>query len=51
MADAAGDEADEHLSGPWLLQVEFLDDQRLAEFLEDGGADLHGPGWYGLRNF
>jgi hypothetical protein len=51
MADAAGDEPDEHLARLRLLQVELLDDERLAEFLEDGGADLHGRGWYGLRNF
>ena len=42
VADAAGDEAHEHLAGLRLLEVELLDDERLAEFLEDGGADLHG---------
>ena len=51
VADAAGDEAHEHLAGLRLREVDLLDDQRLAEFLEDCGADLHGPGWYGLRNF
>jgi hypothetical protein len=43
VADAAGDEADEHLAGLRLLQVDVLDDEWLAEFLENGGADLHGP--------
>ena len=41
VADAAGDEADEHLAGLRLGEVELLDDEGLAELLEDGGTDLH----------
>ena len=41
MADAAGDEPDEHLARLGLGQVDLLHDERLPEVLEDGGADLH----------
>ena len=41
MADAAGDEPDEHLLLLRLVQIELLDDERLPELLEHGGADLH----------
>ena len=42
MADAAGGEPDEHLAGLRLGEVDLLDDERAAELLEHGGADLHG---------
>ena len=42
MADAAGDEADQHLAGPRLGELDLLDDERLAELLEHRGAHLHG---------
>ncbi len=41
VADAAGDEPDEHLARPGLGELDVLDDERLAELLEHGGADLH----------
>ena len=41
VADAAGDEAHEHLAGLRFGELELLDDEGLAEFLEDGGTDLH----------
>ena len=34
-------EAHEHLAGLGLGEVDLLDHERLAELLEDGGADLH----------
>ena len=42
MADAAGLEAHEHLPRLRLRQLDLLDDEWLAEFLEYCGADLHG---------
>src|SRR5207244_410952 len=42
VADAAGDQADEHLTGFRLGEIELLDLERLAEPLEHRGADLHG---------
>ena len=42
MADAAGDEADEHLAGSRLGQLDLLDDERPAELLENRSADFHG---------
>ena len=41
MADAAGDEAHEHLARLRLGQVDLLHLERLAELLEHRGADLH----------
>jgi hypothetical protein len=41
VADPAGDQAHEHLTRARLGQVDGVDDQRLPELLEDGGADLH----------
>src|SRR5213078_1869065 len=41
VADAARDEADEHLPCLWLGKIELLDLERLAEPLEHGGANLH----------
>ena len=41
VADAAGRQADEHLARLRLREVDLLDDERLPELLEDGGADLH----------
>jgi len=41
VTDPAGDEADEHLLSPWPVQLHVLDDERLAEILKNGGADLH----------
>ena len=40
VADAAGDEADEHLAGLGARELDVLDDERLAELLEHRGADL-----------
>jgi hypothetical protein len=42
VADTARRESDECLALPRLREVELLDDERLTELLEDGGADLHG---------
>ena len=42
VAHAARDEADEHLTGFRLGEIELLDLERLAEPLEHRGADLHG---------
>ena len=44
MADAAGHEPDERLAGARVGEVDLGHVQRLAELLEDGGADLHGAG-------
>ena len=41
VADAAGDEADEHLARARLGELDLLHDERLAELLEYRGADLH----------
>ena len=41
VADAAGGEPDEHLAGLRLREVDLLDDERLPELLEHGGADPH----------
>ena len=41
MADAAGAEAHQHLAGLRPLELDVLDDERLGELLENGGADLH----------
>ena len=41
VADAAGDEADEHLAGLRLGQIDLLHLERRAELLQHGGADLH----------
>ena len=43
VADAAGHEADEHLARARLGELDLLHDERRAELLEDGGADLHEP--------
>jgi hypothetical protein len=42
VADAAGDEPDEHLPRLGLGKVDLLDRQGTAELLEHGGADPHG---------
>ena len=41
MADAAGDEADQHLAGARLGQLDLLHGERLAELLEHRGPHLH----------
>jgi hypothetical protein len=41
VADAAGVEADQHLAGPRLGQLDLLHRQRLAELLQNRGAHLH----------
>ena len=41
MADTAGHEANEHLARARLGQLDLLHDERRAELLQDGGADLH----------
>ena len=41
VADAAGDEPDQHLAGPRLGELDLLDGERLAELLEHRGAHLH----------
>ena len=41
MADAASDEPDEHFTRLRFGEVHLLDDERLPELLEHGGADLH----------
>jgi len=41
VADATCRQAHEHLAGLRAVETDVLDDQRLAEFLEDGGANLH----------
>ena len=42
VADAAGDEPDEHLARLRLRELDLLHDERLTELLEHRGADLHG---------
>ena len=42
VADAACDQADEHLTGVRLGEVELLNLERLTEPLEHGGAHFHG---------
>ncbi len=42
VADAARLQPDQHLSCARLREIELSDLQRLAELLEQGGADLHG---------
>ena len=42
VADAAGGEAHQHLARPRPVELDVLDDERLGELLEYGGADLHG---------
>ena len=44
MADAAGPEPDEDLALAGWIQLDILDDERLGELLEYGGADPHGGG-------
>ncbi len=41
VADAAGDEPDQHLARAGLGEVELLHDERLPELLEDRGSHLH----------
>ena len=41
VADAAGDEPDQHLAGTWVSQLDLLDDERLAELLEHRSTHLH----------
>jgi len=41
VADAAGDEPDEHLARAWLRQLDLLHDERLPELLEHGCPNLH----------
>ena len=41
VADAAGDEAHQHLARLRLGQLELLDLERCSELLEDRGANLH----------
>ncbi len=41
VADAAGDEPDQHLARPRISQVQLLDDERTAELLQHRGAYLH----------
>jgi hypothetical protein len=41
VTDAAGDESDEHLTGPRIRQVDLLHDERLTELLEHRGTRLH----------
>ena len=43
VADAAGHQADQHLAGPRLGEVDLLNRKRLSEPLEYGGAHLHLP--------
>ena len=42
VADAAGGEPDERLTSLRLGQLDVLDDERLPELLQHGGADPHG---------
>jgi hypothetical protein len=42
VADTTRHEADEHLAGARLREVDLLYDERLPELLEHGGADPHG---------
>ena len=42
VTDAAGREPHEHLARPRPVELDVLDDERLGELLENGGADLHG---------
>ena len=46
VADAAGDEPNQHLAGLRLGELELLHDERLPELLEDGGADPHAARYY-----
>ena len=43
VADAARDEADEHLARARLRELDLLHDERPAELLEHRGANLHAP--------
>jgi hypothetical protein len=47
VADAAGDDPDERLAAPGLLQLDVLDDERLPELLEDCGPDVQGVNLHG----
>ena len=53
VADPAGREAHEHLAGSRPVELDVLDDERLGELLENGGANPHGAdpnaGPQGLR--
>jgi hypothetical protein len=42
VADAAGPEPDEDLALAGWTQLDILDDERMGELLENGGADPHG---------
>jgi hypothetical protein len=42
VADAAGHEPDEDLALAGWTQLDILDDERMGELLENGGADPHG---------
>ena len=44
VADAAGGEAHEHLTRSRPVELDVLDDERLGELLQNGGANLHGAG-------
>ena len=44
MTDAAGREAHQHLAELRALELDVLDDERLGELLQDGGANPHGAG-------
>jgi hypothetical protein len=41
MADAAGVQADEHLAGARLGELDLANLERRSELLEDGGSDPH----------
>jgi hypothetical protein len=43
-------ESNEDLARSRPVEIDLLDDQRLGELLEDGGADLHGADLNALRN-
>src|SRR5918994_6508450 len=43
---AAGGEAHEHLTLTRAVELDVLDDERLGELLQNGGANPHGAGPY-----
>ena len=49
VANAAGRQAHQHLTGARPVEVDLLDHERPGELLENGGADLHGGNLTGER--
>ena len=41
VADARGDDSDQHIAGQRLVQLQLLHGERLVVLFKDGGGDLH----------